>query len=116
MECTPEKSNKVQKLLTRLKTFISQLDSRAEIGLHSQVNQFYYMTRAEEIRFLLEQVEENRKRQEFLCARLATKYSETFIQWQKDARWTSLYINRRHVVRDSAFINIANEGRKSLPD
>ncbi len=98
MECTPEKSNKVQKLLTRLRSFISQLDTRAEIDLHNQVDQFYYMTKAEEIRFLLEQVEENRKRQELLCSRLATKYSETFNQWQKDARWTSLYIKRRQTV------------------
>ncbi len=95
MDCTPERSSKVQKLLSRLKSFISQLDKRDEIGLHSQVDQFYYMTKAAEIKELLEQVEESKKRQEVLCARLATKYSETFNQWQKDARWASLYIKRR---------------------
>lgn len=100
MDCTPEKSSKVQKLLARLRSLISQLDTRKEIGLHSQVDQFYYMTKAEEIKILLEQVEENRKRQDLLCARLANKYSETFMQWQKDARWTSLYINRRQTVFD----------------
>ncbi len=115
MECTPEKSNKVQKLLSRLRAFITQLDTRTEIGLHNQVDQFYYMTKAEEIKYLLDQVEENKKRQEQLCAKLTTKYSEIFIRWQKDARWTSLYISRRHLV-DSVLINVSDQGRKRIPD
>jgi hypothetical protein len=89
---------KIFKLIHRLKALISCLEDQSDLVIHQKIDQFFYMTKSEELKILLAQLEEEKKRLEITNGRLETKYEEIFRQWQKDARLLNTYLISREYV------------------
>lgn len=93
--CSADK--KFNKLFLRVKAFISVLKIREDLAVHHNINEFFYMTKSEELKFLCTQYEEEKGRLDMTFARLQEKYSEIFPQWKKDVRWLSEYLRQQHL-------------------
>jgi|GEM_PF-1409067 len=82
---------KVIKLIIILKKFINSLNENRQIAVHNNINQFYYMTKAEELEFLLNKYNRDSSTQIITQKMIDTKYHEAFMHWSKDARWYSTF-------------------------
>ena len=91
---------KIIKLIHRLKTMIDALDSHDDLVIHKNIDQFFYMTKSEELRFLLHQCEEEKNRLEATGGRLQKKYAEVFQHWQRDVRLLNTYLNTNQYSRN----------------
>lgn len=84
---------KITKLIHQLKTLIAHLDSLDDLVIHKDIDQFFYMTKSEELKFLFAQYEEEKKRFETTTGKLEMKYKEIFQHWQRDVRLLNTYLN-----------------------
>jgi hypothetical protein len=85
---------KFSRLRLCLERFIRTLERTQNVGVHHEINQFYYMQKAEELKLLIENFEAAMQRQEKVRAALENSYNEVFCKWQKDARKLSAFIFR----------------------
>ena len=83
---------KLSRLIERMQRIVTHLNSRYDLVLHHQINQFFYMQKIEELKMLLSQFEETRKSLDALTARMDAHYILCFVRWRKDARW----LNNHH--------------------
>lgn len=86
---------KLPKLIERMQRLVTYLNDRNDLVVHQQVNQFFYMQKAEELRMLLSQLDDLRKSLESLTCRIDENYSLCFAQWCKDVRWLNTYLQNR---------------------
>ncbi len=86
---------KLSKLIERMQRIVTHLNDRNDLVLHQQVNQFFYMQKAEELKMLLDQFDDLRKSLESLTCRIDENYSLCFAQWRKDVRWLNTYLQNR---------------------
>lgn len=92
----PEKCHKLVQCLQRL---TSDLTGNKEYNVHSHINQFFYMQRAEELKIILEQFEEAKANLETATLRMNEKYTSTYYQWKKDVRWLNTHLNNRGNIK-----------------
>jgi hypothetical protein len=78
---------KVTKLISRLRCLVECIEGQHDRLIHQRVDQFYYMQKTEELKLLLELVEEAQRKLELLTCRMDANYSEVFHRWHKDVRW-----------------------------
>lgn len=83
---------KFEKILKSLDKLISDLAANQKLPVHSNVNQFYYMQKIEELKVLKERLDEEIKRLKFVEANFEEACHEVFLRWQKDARWLNMYL------------------------
>ncbi|MEJ0055964.1 MAG: hypothetical protein WDN75_10100 [Bacteroidota bacterium] len=86
---------KVAKFIGRIEGFVLQLDDQHQLNVHTSIDQFYYMTRAEELKFLLVQYAEEAEKLQAIRNRIEEKYRETFNHWRRDTRWLN-----NHLIRE----------------
>jgi hypothetical protein len=96
LEAAPEKRpaddsvsdpEKLIRFLAALDRLISAYSRNSRLGLSDHVDQFYYMSKREELRLLAEQIAEVEKRLELLRGQFGRQYHDVFCRWQRDARW-----------------------------
>lgn len=74
---------------------VSSLDSSRDMVIHSKLDQFYYMTKAEELTLLLDQCEGVKYQLDAMMNRMDLTYSEVFNRWRHDARLLNSYLMRK---------------------
>jgi hypothetical protein len=79
--------SKIEKLLCRVESLIRALEETKSIEVHQRVNQFYYMEKSEELKFLLGYVKETQEKLQTLNIRIEDCRVEVFHRWREDARW-----------------------------
>lgn len=87
---------KCLKLVQRLECMVSTLEDNNEYAIHFNINQFFYMQRAEELRMMVEQFRENGAESEAAARRMDESYVATYHQWRKDIRWLNTYLHNRN--------------------
>lgn len=97
MENPCKKGQQLSKLITRMRTLVSNLDSH-DLRVHSTIDEFYYLTKVEELRILIELCENDRKSLESTVELMDRKYLEVFTKWQKDARWLNAYKHHKNRI------------------
>lgn len=90
---------KTLKLIQRLETLSNTVKTANALKIHQQVNETYYSIKAEELKYLLEQVLLATRRVQTLQSQLENQYQDVFHQWRQDARWL-----HRHSVSPSKTI------------
>jgi hypothetical protein len=88
-------SEKCRKLVRCLQRLTSDLTNNKEYNVHSHINQFFYMQRAEELKLILEQFEEAKANLTTANLRMNEKYTSTYHQWKKDVRWLNAHLHHR---------------------
>lgn len=86
---------KCQKLVERLERLASDLADNNEYVIHSRINQFFYMQRAEEMKMVLGQFQEGKEKSEAATRWMQEHYPSTYHQWRKDVRWLNTYLRSR---------------------
>ena len=81
------KDEAVEKLVQKIASLISTLEQSSELSVHSTIEQFYYMERVAEIKFLNEQMQDLEARLEMLKSARELRYFELASRWRVDARW-----------------------------
>lgn len=89
-------NKRVPKLIHRLGTLISSLDARNDLRIHGRIDQFYYMTKTEELKILLDEYEKEKKQLDHISGRIEAKYHEIFHNWSRDARWRNSYLRQNN--------------------
>ncbi len=89
------RAQNILRLISKLDSFVGCLDKKKNLGLHSQVDQFYYMTRVVELRYLWKQYEDGRGDASTIVRQMNITYEETFLRWQKDVRWANRHLVER---------------------
>lgn len=83
---------KFPKFLNCLDKLVSDLRRHHKIPVHTEINQFYYMQKIEELKELKQQLTDAEKRLKFFEQNFEAKYKEIFLRWSKDARWLNRYL------------------------
>jgi hypothetical protein len=96
MENCSTKISRCARLVERLQQLMSGLDFH-DLHIHHNIDEFYYLTKVEELRILMGLCEGEKKRLEAVIQLMDSKYVEVFHQWRKDVRWLCSYQNRRSV-------------------
>ena len=96
MENRDSKIVKCSRLADRLKHLMSSLDFY-DLHIHQHIDEFYYLTKLEELKILVSQYEVEKKKLDATMQLVDLKYIEVFHQWRKDARWLCSYQNDRNV-------------------
>lgn len=66
--------------------------------VHREIDQFYYMQKAEQLELLQEQLKEAQERLRAVENRIDDEYRNVFLCWVKDVRWLNRNINRKPQV------------------
>jgi len=83
----------VKKLIQRLESMDEQLGYCKDLNVHRSINRFYYLQKAEELKILLEQMEESDRRLKLIAERIKIHYSEIFCTWRKQVRALSRHLH-----------------------
>jgi hypothetical protein len=67
---------------------------RNNLVVHREIDQFYYMQKAEQLMLLQEQLHEAHERVRLIENRIDEEYRSVFYSWVKDVRWL-----HRNVIR-----------------
>lgn len=86
---------KCLKLVERLERLASDLADNNEYAIHSRINQFFYMQRAEEMKTVLERFQEGNEKSAAATRWIQAHYPSTYHQWRKDVRWLNRYLRNR---------------------
>jgi hypothetical protein len=78
---------KCVKLIGRLQDLASRLAKNNEYIVHRRISQFFYMQKIEEMKILLEQLEEAGLKMEDVKRRIGENYIATYRTWRFDVRW-----------------------------
>ncbi|HEY9007446.1 MAG TPA: hypothetical protein VIM75_15005 [Ohtaekwangia sp.] len=79
-------AKRLQKLQEKLQALSTQLQCERSVGLHQAINQFYYLQKIEEIKYLLDKLRGMEEQRIHLAAIIETEYIQIFTQWRKDVR------------------------------
>ncbi len=71
---------------------VNDLTAHNSLPVHSNINQFYYMQKIEELRMLKERLEDQLKRLKFVEQNFDEACYDVFIHWRRDYRWFHRYI------------------------
>ncbi len=85
---------KLHKLIDRMELLVGDLRVRKDLVIHQRINLFFYMQKIEELKMLLEQIDEIRRELERMSSQLQTNYDLCVTRWYEDARWLNSYIMR----------------------
>jgi hypothetical protein len=84
---------KLQKFLKRLDKMVFDLARNQRLPVHSNINQFYYMQKSEELKILKDRFDEELKKLMLAQEDLESLYKQVFTRWSKDVR-----ILRSHLI------------------
>lgn len=82
---------KCVKLIGRLQSLASRLAKNNDYTVHRRISQFFYMQKIEEMKILLEQLEEAGLKLEDVKRRIGENYIATYRAWRFDVRWLNNY-------------------------
>lgn len=77
---------RLQKFLVKLQALSAQLHLEKSVGLHQAINQFYYLQKAEEVKFLIDKLQKLEAEQARLARMIETSYCQIYDHWRKDVR------------------------------
>jgi len=80
--------------LNRFDSLAILIHKHYDLTIHRHINHSYYLQRIEEMKLLLEQLNEAEVKLEIVHNRLDEHYQNSFQQWHKDIRWLSVYLNQ----------------------
>ena len=86
---------KLDKMIHRLLKVVNQLDDSLDLTLHRKIDQFYYMQKAEELKFLKEEYVEAMANVQRIQNRLDIDYPLIFETWKRDLRVLTIGSNHR---------------------
>lgn len=76
----------MRKLIVKLRELITRLMTLQHLNIHRDIDQFYYMQKAEELEFLCEQIIEAEQRKQRAEEMLRTAYKAVALRWRHDLR------------------------------
>jgi hypothetical protein len=89
---------KLEKLITRLKSFIGALERRRALQIHRTINQSYYMQKVAELQMLYERLSDLQEKQRKTCDLISSICPDVFQQFCKDLRWLQKFEVRRRPI------------------
>ena len=89
-------TTKLTKFVQRLDGLIALLDRKKEPSVLQRVNRPYYIQKREELKLLLQQLEETEDGKEEIANRINEEYSLVFQKWQEDIKWLNSYRQKQH--------------------
>ncbi|NOT73432.1 MAG: hypothetical protein HOP08_00790 [Cyclobacteriaceae bacterium] len=78
---------KVKEFLPELRLLIHELEQDKRLAVHSRIDQFHYMTRAEELKILLDQYEREKSCLDATAQLILSRYDDIIKQYNKDKEW-----------------------------
>lgn len=90
MEFPCEECLKTRRLIDRLRALVSRLDFH-DLRVHSNINEFYYMTKIEELTILLDQHQKEMEGVRKTLNLLSSTYTQAYSQWRNDIKWLEGY-------------------------
>ena len=77
----------VRLFLPELRLMIRRLEQDKRLIVHTRIDQFHYMTRAEELNILLQQYESDNAKLENTSMLIFARYDEILNQYKMDSAW-----------------------------
>jgi len=90
MELPCDECLKTKRLIERLRSLVSRLDVH-DLRVHGQIDEFFYMTKIEELKFLLDQHQKEMDGVHTTLKLMDSTYTQTYFQWRKDIKWLTGY-------------------------
>ena len=90
------------KMISKLQSLSSRLHEEKSIGIHQNINHFYYMQKIEELKFLLVKFDDLNLQMVKLTEMAENEYAKVFCQWKKDIRFINSY--HRDRLRDASVL------------
>lgn len=90
MELPCNECLKTKRLIDRLHLLVSRLDVH-DLRVHGNIDEFFYLTKIEELKFLLDQHQKEVEGVRTTLRLLDSTYAQTYFQWRKDVRWLTGY-------------------------
>jgi hypothetical protein len=85
---------KIRKLVQKLEYTVCMLTTHKDLQVHQKVNQFLYMERVEEMKFLVQELEHLAHRLSFLESVLERQYVHAYCAWRRDIRFLHHFIRK----------------------
>lgn len=90
---------KLDKVINHLQEMVHRLDKSFDLQLHKTVDQFYYMQKVEELKFLKDEYEVAIANLKRIQNRLENDYPLIFETWRRDVRSFAKLVSRAEYDR-----------------
>jgi hypothetical protein len=79
------------KMMSKLQSLSLLLHDEKSVGIHQEVNHFFYLQKIEEIKFLMMKLDNLNLQLSKLNEILELEHKQVFAQWKKDLRFINSY-------------------------